>query len=61
MFNHHKLGVSGRGTVRYCRSAKGQYEIGVEFSNGTGWDVASQRRNAELRNLNAAISRLRAG
>jgi len=43
MFNHHKVQISGRGTVRFCRRIKGGYEIGVEFSGGTGWDVAAQR------------------
>ena len=35
--NDHKLGISGRGAVRYCNYLKGKYEIGVEFSGGTGW------------------------
>jgi hypothetical protein len=37
---------------------KGMYEVGVEFSSGTGWDVASQRMGAGLRSLNSAIERL---
>jgi EAL and modified HD-GYP domain-containing signal transduction protein len=32
-----KLGISGRGSVRYCTFSKGKYVVGVEFSNGTGW------------------------
>lgn len=32
-----KLGVSGRGVVRYCNPSKGKFLIGLEFSNGTGW------------------------
>jgi EAL and modified HD-GYP domain-containing signal transduction protein len=32
-----KMGVSGRGVVRYCNPSKGKYLIGLEFSNGTGW------------------------
>ncbi len=48
MFNHHKIQISGRGTVRFCRRAKGGYEIGVEFSGGTGWDVAAQRLRKSL-------------
>jgi EAL and modified HD-GYP domain-containing signal transduction protein len=32
-----KMGVSGRGVVRYCNPSKGKYVIGLEFSNGTGW------------------------
>jgi len=37
VFNTPRLGAGGRGTVRYCRLVKGQYEIGVEFFSGTGW------------------------
>jgi c-di-GMP-related signal transduction protein len=58
MFNHHKIGISGRGTVRHCRLIKGMYEIGVEFSSGTGWDAASQRFGAHLRSISVAIDRL---
>jgi len=36
-----KLGVSGRGRVRYCNYVKGKYLIGVEFRGGTGWRVPS--------------------
>lgn len=32
-----KLGISGRGVVRYCNPSKGKYLIGLEFTNGTGW------------------------
>jgi EAL and modified HD-GYP domain-containing signal transduction protein len=32
-----KLGISGRGRVRYCNYVKGKYLIGVEFRGGTGW------------------------
>jgi c-di-GMP-related signal transduction protein len=35
--NDVKLGVSGRGCVRYCNFSKGKHLIGVEFSGGTGW------------------------
>lgn len=35
--NDAKLGISGRGSVRYCNSSKGKYLIGLEFCNGTGW------------------------
>ncbi len=35
--NAPKLGVSGRGSVRYCNPSKGKYLVGLEFSNGTGW------------------------
>jgi hypothetical protein len=37
MFNHHPVGISGRGIVRYCRMVKRSFLIGVEFSSGTGW------------------------
>jgi EAL and modified HD-GYP domain-containing signal transduction protein len=58
MFNHHKAGISGRGTVRYCRMIKSSYEVGVEFAGGTGWKGASNAFGAHLRNLNGAIDRL---
>jgi len=32
-----KIGVSGRGVVRYCNPRQGKYLIGLEFCNGTGW------------------------
>jgi len=35
--NDVKLGINGRGSVRYCKFAKGKYLIGVEFSGPTGW------------------------
>jgi PilZ domain len=35
--NEPKLGISGRGSVRYCRYLKGKYAVGVDFSSGTGW------------------------
>ncbi len=35
--NDRRLGISGRGTVRHCSFCKGKYEIGIEFSGGTGW------------------------
>jgi len=35
--NEPKLGINGRGSVRYCAFSKGKYVVGVEFSNGTGW------------------------
>jgi hypothetical protein len=35
--NAPKMGVSGRGVVRYCNPCKGKFLIGLEFSNGTGW------------------------
>jgi hypothetical protein len=35
--NDRELGVAGGGTIRYCIANHGKYEIGVEFSGGTGW------------------------
>jgi c-di-GMP-related signal transduction protein len=32
-----KLGISGRGVVRYCNPKQGKYVIGLEFPNGSGW------------------------
>ena len=32
-----KMGVSGRGVVRYCNPSKGKFLIGLEFTNGSGW------------------------
>jgi c-di-GMP-related signal transduction protein len=58
MFNHHKVGISGRGTVRHCRLVKGMYEIGVEFPGGTGWDAVLHRFSTHLKNLGDAIDRL---
>jgi len=48
MFNHYQVQISGRGTVRFCRRVKSGYEIGVEFSGGTGWDAAAQRLRESL-------------
>lgn len=56
MFNYHQLGVSGRGTVRYCQLIKGAYQIGVEFSSGTGWNPDVNRFAADLRNLSIALN-----
>jgi hypothetical protein len=55
MFNHHRMGIGGRGTVRHCRLIKGMYQIGVEVPSGTGWNIASHRFAANLRNLAGAI------
>jgi hypothetical protein len=51
-FNCQAQGVGGRGTVRYCNAAKGGYVVGLELSNGTGW----QDQNLDLRNLAAGIA-----
>src|SRR5690348_11501405 len=40
MVNDRQLGIAGRGTVRHCEYAKGMFEIGLEFSSGTGWTPA---------------------
>jgi hypothetical protein len=55
MFNHHRMGIGGRGTVRHCRLIKGMYQIGVEVSSGTGWNISSHRAATNLRNLANAI------
>jgi len=35
--NDTKLGIRGRGSVRYCRFSKGKYQVGIEFNGGSGW------------------------
>jgi len=35
--NEPKLGICGRGRVRYCNYFNGKYLVGVEFRGGTGW------------------------
>src|SRR5258708_30600072 len=40
MVNDRKIGITGRGLVRYCRYAKGKYEVGLEFSSGIGWQAS---------------------
>lgn len=35
--NEIKLGIRGRGSVRYCNFRKGKYQIGIEFAGGSGW------------------------
>jgi hypothetical protein len=52
-FNCLTLAVGGRGTVRYCHTAKGGYEVGLELTNGTGW----RDQNKDLQNLAAAVDR----
>lgn len=32
-----KLGIHGSASVRYCNFSKRRYEIGLEFSTGSGW------------------------
>ncbi|HXP88806.1 MAG TPA: PilZ domain-containing protein [Bryobacteraceae bacterium] len=54
-FYYHKLAIGGRGTVRFCRTGKKGYEVGIEFPNGTGWSPA-QREKADLLSLGAAIT-----
>lgn len=60
MLNHHTAGISGRGSVRYCRMVKSAYEIGVSFPGGTGWGSASNPFGVHIRNLGVAIDRLQA-
>ena len=55
-FYYHKFGTGGRGTVRFCRSARKGWELGLEFPNGTGWSPAL-REKVDLLNLAGAISR----
>jgi len=35
--NDPKIGIAGTGSVRYCKFSKGEYLVGLAFSNGTGW------------------------
>jgi hypothetical protein len=44
--NDPKLGISGRGCVRYCNYVKGKYLIGLEFRGGTGWRGPSAKQAA---------------
>ena len=37
VFYHLKLGVGGRGAVRYCNWSSQGYEIGIEFCPGVDW------------------------
>ena len=48
-----KLGVGGRGIVRYCNPAKGGYQVGLELNNGSGW----HDQNEDLQNLASAVDR----
>ncbi len=50
-FNCPSLAIGGRGTVRFCNTAKGGYEVGLEMGNGTGW----RDQNADLQNLAAGL------
>jgi len=50
-FNCPTMALGGRGSVRYCNSAKGGYEVGLELSNGTGWND----QNKDLENLAAGL------
>jgi len=33
--NDREIGITGRGSVRYCRYEKGKYVVGLEFVGGT--------------------------
>jgi len=35
--NKPRLGLCGRGSVRYCHFAKGKFDVGIEFTGGSGW------------------------
>jgi hypothetical protein len=37
-----KLGIRGRASVRYCNFSRGRYQIGLEFSGGSGWNEPSE-------------------
>ena len=49
--NDPKLGISGRGIVRYCNFVKGAYLIGIEFSGGTGWHDPLEEKNVAADSL----------
>jgi hypothetical protein len=40
--NDQQHGIRGSGAVRYCIMSKGKYEVGIEFSGGTGWREPAQ-------------------
>ena len=40
--NEPRLGVTGRGSVRYCHFTKGKFVVGIEFLGGTGWREPSR-------------------
>ena len=56
-FYCQKFEIGGRGTVRYCRQHKQDYEIGLAFPGGTGWKGL---QGAELRALTAKVEGPRA-
>lgn len=58
-FYYDKLRIGGRGTVRFCRTAKGGYEVGLQFPNGTGWSPALKEKT-DLLNLANALARAQA-
>jgi hypothetical protein len=35
--NDESLGLRGTGSVRYCRFAKGKYDVGLDFGGDSGW------------------------
>jgi hypothetical protein len=47
-YYYDKFGIGRRGTVRFCRSARKGYEVGLEFPNGTGWSPALREKVALL-------------
>ena len=52
-FSCPTLALGGRGTVRFCNSTKGGYEVGLELTNGTGWND----QNKDLQNLAAGLGK----
>ena len=48
-----KLGIGGRGSVRYCEQRGQGYAIGLEFPSGTGWKGL---RDANLLALAAKVN-----
>jgi hypothetical protein len=43
--NDPALGISGRGSTRYCIFARGKYLIGVEFGRDSGWYKTPQKQS----------------
>jgi hypothetical protein len=39
--NEPRLGLCGRGSVRYCNFVKGKFDVGIEFTGGSGWRPSS--------------------
>jgi hypothetical protein len=52
--NDHRLGIRGRGSVRHCSYSRGKYEVGVEFSGGSGWHEPVAAVEPEVEAVEAA-------